>query len=108
MTTGIGWEHEVDERSLAWLDAHAVNICAVILRTERDADGVHYEVHVRDALYDCTGPDDDNTREIWSRSVAFGSGPNKSAGGVQFIAAALDQEDCAQTMWRRHRDAVKP
>ena len=111
MTTGIGWEHEIDGPTLAWLDAHVVDITSVIMRTERDATGVKYTVLVLDGEHDAIPYDDcawcAGEREIWSRTVEFGGTRANRVGGSQFIAAVLDQEDCAGTMWRRSRDAVR-
>lgn len=99
------WELEVDERTVAWLDENAAHISAVIMRTERDEDGVDYEVLVVDdriAGYE----QGDNERGIWSRRVDFGHTPQLRAGGAAFVAAARDQQDCAAVMWTRKTSAV--
>lgn len=111
MTIGIGWEHEVDEKALAWLDLRAHEIYGVVMRTVRDASGIEYSVTVQVDM-GVIGYDDcaqcGSEREIWRRNVRFGNREASRAGGVQFIAAAIDQENCASTMWERLCAAVTP
>lgn len=105
LTGGRGsWEHEVDERTLAWLDVHAADIGSVIMRTERDDEGITYEVSVVRTDVD-SFEHGDNERGIWSRTVLFGNHDADRAGGLFFRIAAQDQDDCACVIWRRKRDA---
>ncbi len=87
-----GWEHEVDERTVTWLDLHAHEIVEVVKHTARDATGIAYKVLARTAS---------TQRTIWERYMRFGAAAHLRPGGHNCEINALIQDDCANTIWER-------
>jgi hypothetical protein len=103
---GIGWEHEIDERTRKWLDEHVHEVTSVILRSERDDEGVDYEVLVRIPNPHAFEEGEDQHGPLWFRRVNFGIRDAERAGGYLFVAASQDQEAVAAMIWQRKRDAI--
>ena len=81
--------------ALDWIAAHAGDIAAVIMQTERDNEGVSYEVLARDRTVS-TFEGSEDLRSVWSASVRFGHTDATVAGGAAFRSAAREQEKATE------------
>jgi hypothetical protein len=80
---------------------------SILLRTERDEDGVDYEVLVRDLNEPDPAGDDADLIRVWYWRVNFGSNEQTRSGGYAFVSAAREQQAVADQVWAESRASKK-